>query len=82
MALNSGDVYFDGMCGHATRILEARLWRNPVPTGNRRHDAVASNPVGRAPEASIATTNAGSNPVDMHHSSFAVAIHPFHHLRG
>ncbi len=82
MALDPGDVYFDSMCGHATRILEASLWRNHVPTGNPRHDTVASNPVSSAPAASVATTNAGSNPVDMHHSSFAEAIHHLHHLRG
>ncbi|HSP62416.1 MAG TPA: hypothetical protein VLQ90_05475, partial [Pyrinomonadaceae bacterium] len=75
MALDPREVYFDGMCGHATRIPEARLWRNDVPAGKPRHDTVASNPVSSAPAASVATTDAGSSPVDTHHSSFAEAIH-------
>jgi len=59
MSLDPGDVYFDGMCDDATRILAAAgLWRNHAPAGN---------PVSSAPAASVATTNAGSNPVDMHH---------------
>jgi hypothetical protein len=82
MALAPGDVYFDGMCGHATRILETGLWRNNVPAGDPWHDTVASNPVSSAPAASVATTNAGSNPVDMHYSSLADAIQDFHHIRG
>jgi len=53
MALDSGDAYFSGTCGHATRIGGVERWLNHAPT-----------------------------PVDLHHSSFAVAIHPFDHLRG
>ena len=82
MALDPGDAYFESMCDDATRFLEAGLWRNHAPAGNPWHDAVASDPVSSAPAASVATTDAGSSPVDMHHSSFAEAIHHFHHLRG
>jgi len=74
-------MFISTACADATRILEAGLWRNHVPTGNPRHDTVASNPVSGAPAASVATTNAGSNPVDMHHPSSAEAIHHLHHLR-
>ena len=81
MALDPGEVYFDGMCGHATRIPEARFWRNHVPADKPRHETVESNLVSGAPAASVASTDAGSSPVDTHHSSFAEAMHHLHHLR-
>jgi hypothetical protein len=44
--------------------------------------AVGSAPVSTAPASSVATIDAGTTPIDMHHSSFAEAAHHFHHMWG
>jgi trimeric autotransporter adhesin len=58
---------------------------DPVPTNDQPVQttvAPAAPTVASAPVAAVATPDAGTTPIDMHHSSFAEMAHHFHHMWG